>query len=68
VHRFDYRLAVPWPGRYRVLLNTDAPVYGGSSVIVPPVVDSTPGHLHGRDQHLELPLPGLSVVVLKPER
>jgi len=68
VHRIDYRLAVPWPGRYRVLLNTDSPVYGGSGVIVPPVVDSRPGHLHGRDQHLELPLPGLSVLVLKPER
>jgi 1,4-alpha-glucan branching enzyme len=68
VHRFDHRLAAPWPGRYRVLLNTDAPVYGGSGVIVPQALDSRPGQLHGREQYLDLPLPGLSVLVLKPER
>jgi 1,4-alpha-glucan branching enzyme len=68
VHRFGYRLPVPWAGRYRVLLNTNAPIYGGSGVIVPPVLDSTAGHLHGREQYLELPLPGLSALVLKPER
>jgi 1,4-alpha-glucan branching enzyme len=68
VHRWDFKLAVPWPGRWRVLLNTDAPVYGGSGVFVPPYFDSIPGSLHGRNQHLQLPLPGLSVLVLKPER
>jgi len=68
VHRGDYRLAVPWPGRYRVLLNTDAPVYGGWGALVPPVLDSRPGQLHGREHFLELPLPGLAAVVLKPER
>jgi 1,4-alpha-glucan branching enzyme len=68
VHRYDFRLAVPWPGRYRVLLNSDAPVYGGSGVVVPPVLDARPGALHGREQHLELPLPGLSALVLKPMR
>jgi 1,4-alpha-glucan branching enzyme len=62
------RAFLPWPGRYRVVVNTDAPVYGGAGVLVPQVVDSRPGHLHGRDQYLELPLPGLSVLVLKPER
>jgi hypothetical protein len=51
-----------------VLLNTDAPVYGGWGALVPPVLDSCPGDLHGRGQYLELPLPGLAAVVLKPER
>jgi 1,4-alpha-glucan branching enzyme len=68
VHRGHFRLAAPWPGRYRVVLNTDAPVYGGHGAIVPPVLETHPGELHGRDQYLELPLPGLSVVILKPER
>ncbi|MEJ2202806.1 MAG: 1,4-alpha-glucan branching protein GlgB [Gemmatimonadota bacterium] len=68
VHRGDFRLAVPWPGRYRVILNTDAPVYGGHGAIVPSVLDAQAGVLHGRDQYIELPLPGLSLVVLKPER
>jgi 1,4-alpha-glucan branching enzyme len=68
VHRPDFRLAVPWPGRWRVLLNSDAPVYGGSGAIVPQVLDTRPGALHGREQYLELPLPGLAALVLKPER
>jgi 1,4-alpha-glucan branching enzyme len=68
VARGNYRLAVPWPGRWRVVLNTDAPVYGGTGVVVPPVLDTRPGHLHGRDQHVELTLPGLAVLVLRPDR
>jgi hypothetical protein len=32
------------------------------------VLESQPGHLHGRDQYVEFTLPGLSVLVLKPER
>ena len=67
VHRGDYRLAVPWPGRYRVILNTDAPVYGGFGAIVPEVLETRTGRTHGRDQYIELPLPPLSIVVLKPE-
>ncbi|HET9949115.1 MAG TPA: 1,4-alpha-glucan branching protein GlgB [Longimicrobiales bacterium] len=66
VHRFDFQLAVPWPGRWRVVLNTDAPVYGGSGVIVPPELEARPEPLHGRGQRLALPLPGLSVLILKP--
>ncbi len=68
VHRAHYRLAVPWPGAWRVLLNSDAPVYGGAGIVVPPVLESTPGRLHGRDQYVELTLPGLAGVVLRPDR
>jgi 1,4-alpha-glucan branching enzyme len=68
VHRGAHRLAVPWPGSYRVLLNSDAPVYGGSGVPVPPVIEAKPGHLHGREHYVELTLPGLSVLLLKPDR
>jgi 1,4-alpha-glucan branching enzyme len=68
VHRGHYRLAVPWPGRWRVRLNSDAPVYGGSGVVVPPILETRPGELHGRDQYVELTLPGLSVLVLSPDR
>jgi len=67
VRREGFRLPVPWPGSYRVLLNSDAPVYGGSGAYVPPVLGAQPGHLHGREQYLELTLPGLSALVLKPE-
>ncbi|HSH75782.1 MAG TPA: 1,4-alpha-glucan branching protein GlgB, partial [Longimicrobiales bacterium] len=67
VARPDYRLAVPWPGRYRVLLNTDAPVYGGSGVVLPPVLEAREGYLLGRRQYVELSLPGLAALVLRPE-
>jgi 1,4-alpha-glucan branching enzyme len=68
VDRAGFKLAVPWPGSYRVLLNSDAPVYGGSGVIVPPVLEAVPGPLHGRAQYVEFTLPGLCVVMLEPER
>jgi 1,4-alpha-glucan branching enzyme len=68
VTRGSYRLAVPWPGRWRVLLNSDAPVYGGIGVIVPPVLETHAGEHHGRGQYVELALPGLAVVVLRPDR
>lgn len=66
-HRDDFRLAVPFPGRYRVVLNTDANAYGGEGHHVPDVLEAVPGELHGRNQYLELPLPGLSSLFLKRE-
>jgi 1,4-alpha-glucan branching enzyme len=65
VRRDDFRLAVPFPGRYRVVLNTDAPEFGGAGSPVPSELTTTPGELHGRDQYLELPLPGLTALYLK---
>ena len=67
MHRNGFRLAVPKPGRYRVILNSDAPVYGGHGALVPDVVEAVAGELHGRPQYVELPLPGLSLVLLKHE-
>jgi 1,4-alpha-glucan branching enzyme len=68
VPRPGYRLGVPWEGRYELLLNSDAPVYGGGGMIVPGEFETTPGTLHGREHVLDVPLPGLSVLVLKPRR
>ena len=65
VRREDFLLAVPFPGTYRVVLNTDAPEFGGEGHPVPAEIVTTPGRLHGREQYLELPLPGLSVLYLK---
>ncbi len=64
-HYDGFRVAVPRAGLYRVILNSDAPVYGGHGAVVPPLLESRPGELHGREHYLELPLPGLAVVVLK---
>jgi 1,4-alpha-glucan branching enzyme len=68
VERNDFRLPAPFPGRYRVLFNSDAPVYGGSQKVVPQELDTRPGEILGRDQFLELPLPGLAVLILKHQR
>jgi 1,4-alpha-glucan branching enzyme len=67
VRRDGFKLGVPSPGTYRLLLNSDAPVYGGGGVWVPPTFETRPESFKGREHVLELPLPGLSVLYLKPE-
>jgi 1,4-alpha-glucan branching enzyme len=65
VPRHGFWLPVPFAGRYRVLLNTDAREFGGAGAPVPQELDTVPGEVHGRDQHLDLLLPGLSGLYLK---
>ncbi|MEZ4417920.1 MAG: 1,4-alpha-glucan branching protein GlgB [Gemmatimonadota bacterium] len=60
-----YRLAVPHPGRYEILLNSDAPEYGGAGTLIPDVFHTVPEPLHGRQQFVELTLPPLSALYLK---
>jgi 1,4-alpha-glucan branching enzyme len=62
----DFRLAVPHPGRYRVLLNTDDERYGGAGVKLPDTLEARDESLHGRPHYVELPLPGLCSILLKP--
>jgi 1,4-alpha-glucan branching enzyme len=64
VPRSDFVLPVPHAGRYRVLLNSDAPVYGGSGLPVPSELQTRRERLHGRDHVLDVPLPGLSALYL----
>lgn len=64
-HRDDFRLAVPFPGRWEVILDTDGPEFGGTGGRTPRVLESVEGELHGRPHHLRLPLPGLSALFLK---
>jgi len=65
VSREGFKLAVPFPGTYRVVLNTDAPEFGGEGRPMPAELTTITGELHGRDQYLELPLPGLTALYLK---
>ncbi|HEY8372908.1 MAG TPA: 1,4-alpha-glucan branching protein GlgB [Pseudonocardiaceae bacterium] len=65
----NHRVALPREGRWRVLLNTDAPHYGGSGagpaendvLVVPPEPH------HGRPASVTLDLPALAVLWLAPE-
>jgi 1,4-alpha-glucan branching enzyme len=66
--REDFRLAVPLPGAWEVVLNTDEGHYGGSGTAVERVIEATPGAHHGREYFLDLHLPGLTALYLRPAR
>ena len=65
VPRRGYRIGVPRAGRWAELLNSDAPLYGGSGVGNAGAVATEAVPAHGEAQSLSLTLPPLSTVVLK---
>jgi 1,4-alpha-glucan branching enzyme len=65
VPRQNYRLGVPFPGRWDETLNTDAPIYGGSAQGNLGRVETRPVSVHGHAQSLNLLLPPLSMLVLR---
>ena len=67
VPRYGYRVGVPQGGRWREVLNTDAGIYGGGNLGAGGHVQAAPHGVHGQPHALELVLPPLAVVVLKPE-
>jgi 1,4-alpha-glucan branching enzyme len=66
VVRQGYRVGVPKPGWYREVFNSDSSYYGGSNVGNHPGAQSDPVPHHGRPQSLQITLPPLATVVLKP--
>jgi 1,4-alpha-glucan branching enzyme len=68
VVRSNYRLGVPEGGWYDEIFNTDSKFYGGSNVGNYPGVEAQPSESHGRPFAIEITLPPLAVVVLKPRR
>ena len=67
VRRDNYRMGVPRAGRWRELLNSDAPLYGGSGQGNLGGVRSVPVARHGRPQSIVITLPPLAVVVFKSD-
>ncbi len=65
--REDFVIPTPVAGRYRVVLNSDDPVYGGEGLPVPSLVDGRAEPTRGRAHRVMIPLPGFSVLVLKRE-
>jgi 1,4-alpha-glucan branching enzyme len=63
--RYGYRLGVPWSGRWEEVLNTDAPVYGGSGVGNLGSVTSESLASHGKKHSVVLTLPPLGLVMLR---
>jgi 1,4-alpha-glucan branching enzyme len=67
VVREGYRVGLPRPGRWRVLLNSDARVYGGTDVGPGGAIDTEERPWNGQDWSGTLTLPPLGVLWLAPE-
>ena len=66
VVRSNYRIGVPVAGAWDEMLNSDDLLYGGSGVMNGTVIADEIS-THGYDQSLELALPPLAAIFLKPE-
>jgi len=65
--RLSHRLGVPYPGRYRLILNSNARCYGGTGdggATQEIAAEEAP--CHGQEFSVRIPLPALSAVILKP--
>jgi 1,4-alpha-glucan branching enzyme len=67
VPRWNHRVGVPTPGRWRETLNSDAELYGGSGVGNFGGAATTPIEGHGWYQSLNLTLPPLGALFLVPD-
>ncbi|WP_332763247.1 1,4-alpha-glucan branching protein GlgB [Pseudomonas koreensis] len=67
VPRQSYRVGVPFAGRWKELLNSDAETYAGSNYGNGGGAQTEEVSSHGQALSLELNLPPLAVLILKPE-
>jgi 1,4-alpha-glucan branching enzyme len=65
VPRHNHRIGVPRGGTWEEVLNSDAPLYGGSGQGNLGAVPSNPVAWHGHPHSLVLTLPPLTVIVLR---
>ena len=65
--RHHYRVGVPYAGSWREIANTDSHFYGGSNVGNEGTVRTVEHAAHGEPHSLELTLPPLATVMLRPE-
>jgi 1,4-alpha-glucan branching enzyme len=65
VTREKYRVGVPQSGTYQVIMNSDAPEFGGTGTGTSKSVRSKRVPMHGFDDSIELTLAGNSVIYLK---
>jgi 1,4-alpha-glucan branching enzyme len=67
VVRQNYRVGVPWEGTWNEILNSDAPLYGGSGQGNFGGLATVPLPMHGRPFSLNMTLPPLGIVVFRPD-
>ena len=68
VPHYGYRVGVPEGCFYREIMNTDDVKFGGSGVTNGGGCQAIPRRWHNQPCHVELTLPPLGVIYLKPER
>jgi 1,4-alpha-glucan branching enzyme len=68
VPRYAYRVGVPGAGKYHELLNSDADLYGGSNIGNQGVVAAEAKPSHGYEYSLNLTVPPLGFLLLKPNK
>ncbi|MFH0909853.1 MAG: 1,4-alpha-glucan branching protein GlgB [bacterium] len=68
VPRNDYRLGVPFPGEYELILNSDADVFGGSNTHNFQYIASQDIHWHDRDQSILVSVPPLGALYYRLRR
>jgi 1,4-alpha-glucan branching enzyme len=65
VVRQHYRIGVPYRGQWEEIFSSDELKFGGSGVLNPGLLMTSPVKYHGRDYSISLTLPPLGVSVLK---
>nr|VFK55209.1 MAG: 1,4-alpha-glucan branching enzyme [Candidatus Kentron sp. TUN]VFK61519.1 MAG: 1,4-alpha-glucan branching enzyme [Candidatus Kentron sp. TUN] len=68
VPRYEYHIGVPFPGKYREVLNSDSEYYGGSNVgngMLP--LEATDDPWMERPYSLLVTVPPLGAIILEPE-
>jgi 1,4-alpha-glucan branching enzyme len=65
IPRFNYWVGVPIEGRWTEILNSDAPLYGGSGMGNIGGASTNPVRMHGHDQSLNLTLPPLGIMAFR---
>jgi 1,4-alpha-glucan branching enzyme len=66
--RHNYRVGAPDGGFWKEIMNSDAPLYGGSGQGNMGGVEASPLPMHGRPWSLSVTAPPLGVVIFKAER
>ncbi len=66
VVHYDYRVGVPYPGKYEEILNTDNEKYYGSNQTMENTeLFSTPGKCHNKEHYINIKVPPMGAVFIK---
>ncbi len=65
MERKNYRIGVPYEGKYNIVLNTDDKNFGGKNLLSNITLQSQKIKMHGLDQSISLDLPPITAIFLK---